>query len=86
MPLMSCKRCGATGEPRTKYLGSFVLEVIVWLICIALATSTGFLSLLGALLFTIVRACSKSKVCGACGSTELVPYLGQQSKATSWPE
>jgi hypothetical protein len=61
-PSMVCRRCETVARPKTRTGGSFVLEILLWL-----------MFLLPGLIYTLIRASSTSKVCPACGSADLVP-------------
>jgi hypothetical protein len=69
-PSMVCTRCHTVARPKTRTGGSFVLEILLWL-----------MFLLPGLIYTLIRSASTAKVCPACGSADLVPTsspVGQQ--------
>ena len=59
---MLCRRCGTEAKPKTQVKGNVLTELVLWLFF-----------LLPGLIYSIWRLTTKTKVCPACGSEELVP-------------
>lgn len=62
MATMVCTTCHTVGRTSTKTQGSFLIEIILW--CFFLVPG---------IIYSIWRITSTQKVCGACGSPQLVP-------------
>lgn len=57
-----CSSCGHRGKAKTITRGSFLVEIILWL-----------LFLIPGLLYSIWRLSSRHKACWSCGSQTLIP-------------
>jgi hypothetical protein len=64
-----CARCGVQGSLKSETKGSFLIEVILWLMFIV-----------PGLIYSLWRLSTRRKVCGACGSPELVPLDSPRGK------
>lgn len=62
MAQMVCTTCNTVGRTSTKVQGSFLIEIILW--CFFLVPG---------IIYSVWRATSTQKVCGACGSSAIVP-------------
>jgi hypothetical protein len=62
MGQMVCTTCHTIGRTSTKVQGSFLIEIVLW--CFFLVPG---------IIYSIWRATSTQKVCGACGSQQIVP-------------
>jgi len=73
-----CTRCGVIGWPKTETPGSFLIEVVLWL-----------LFCFPGMIYSVWRLASKRKCCHVCGSAEIVPEYsprGQQIINSMRPE
>jgi hypothetical protein len=57
-----CRNCGCVGKPKRWTKGSFLIEVVLWIIILPV----GFL-------YSIWRLTTRCDVCLKCGSTNLLP-------------
>jgi hypothetical protein len=57
-----CTRCFTLCWPKTATKGSFLIELILWLMMI-----------FPGLLYTVWRLTTRQKVCPSCGCSELIP-------------
>lgn len=69
----TCLRCHATAEPVSAVKGSFIAELLVWILSLLAVPFFSILILGLPIAFTLVRFFSRSTVCKSCGSSELVP-------------
>jgi len=69
-----CTSCGHVGEPISQGAGSFTVDAVIWLICLALSVfSSVFLIMLIAVAWTIYHlALYKTTTCPACGDIAMV--------------
>ena len=58
-----CKR--GFPKPKVKYIGSFLLEIALWIVAIAFL---GYYGLIIGVIFSLMRLFSRKKVCPHCGS------------------
>jgi hypothetical protein len=70
-----CARCLETGEAKKVTKGSFVVEIVLWLLLFIWLP----LFLLGAA-YTVWRLASKHKACRKCESPELVPLDSERGR------
>ena len=75
-----CTNCGTVDYPKSKYTGSFIAELLLWIIFAIIAAKTTWILLLAPFTFSIVRAVSKSKVCSACGQPTTIPTDSPRAK------
>lgn len=59
---MVCSRCGTKAKPKTRVKGGMGTEIVLWLLFIV-----------PGVIYSIWRLTTKTKVCPACESEELVP-------------
>lgn len=59
---MVCITCGHHGATKSHTKGSFLLEVVLWLMFIV-----------PGLIYSVWRVSSRSQVCASCGASTLVP-------------
>jgi hypothetical protein len=64
-----CARCGVQGSLKSETRGSFLIEVVLWLMFI-----------IPGLIYSLWRLSTRRKVCGSCGSHELVPLNSPRGK------
>ena len=57
-----CPHCGQSGKPATETPGSFVMEVVLWL-----------LLLVPGIIYSFWRTTSKRRVCPACRQPGMIP-------------
>ncbi|SDB03346.1 hypothetical protein SAMN05660653_00146 [Desulfonatronum thiosulfatophilum] len=57
-----CTNCGAKGKPKKIAKGSFVLEVVLWLLLIV-----------PGIIYSFWRLTSKQKVCPICKAPNMIP-------------
>lgn len=69
MSQMVCTTCHTVGQTKTQVKGSIFTEIILW--CFFLVPG---------IIYSIWRLSSKQTVCGACGSTALVPTSSSVGK------
>lgn len=65
-----CSHCGTVARPVTMTKGTFVLEVLLWL-----------LFLLPGMLYTLWRLTTRQKVCPGCGTPNMLPLDSPKAKA-----
>ena len=56
-------------KPKDKYFSNFAVEIIVWVVALALLFPFG--AIIG-VIFSLVRFCSRHKVCPHCGSANFI--------------
>lgn len=61
-----CTECGSSGKASLKMGGAAWVEILLWIISIALVTVTFGISLLIGIAYTISRRSNSMKVCKAC--------------------
>lgn len=67
---MICRRCGTIFEKPKRYMaGSFLTELFLWLLLV-----------LPGLIYSIWRLTTKSKVCPACESAEIIPLNSPEGR------
>ena len=64
-----CPNCGTIASPRLQTQGSFIFEVLLWLLFI-----------LPGLIYTMWRRCSRKYVCPRCGALNMVPLDSPRGK------
>jgi hypothetical protein len=64
-----CSKCGTLGKPSSHTKGSIGIEIILWCLFI-----------LPGLIYSLWRVTTRSDVCRACGSSELVPATSPVGK------
>lgn len=69
-----CPACGTVAKPRTHTRGSFLIEIVLWLLMI-----------LPGVLYTLWRLTTRGKVCPACGGTTLLPLDSPKARAALGP-
>ncbi len=69
MAKMICTNCGTAGRPKSKTRGSFIIEIILWLMMI-----------IPGIIYTLWRLTTTEKVCRACGSPNMVPLKSPKGK------
>lgn len=57
-----CPSCGTTAKPLTKYKGSLIVEIVLWLCFIV-----------PGLIYSVWRISSKHSVCPACRQAGMIP-------------
>ena len=62
MAVRHCMVCGTEAKPRSRTRGSFLIELVLWLMFIV-----------PGLLYSLWRLSTREKVCPACGSPNMVP-------------
>jgi len=62
MAVKICAACGHLGQPKLHTKGTLLLEIFLWCLFI-----------IPGLIYSIWRHASRGYVCGACGSTEIIP-------------
>ena len=68
-----CKACHSIIIPKKRVKGSFAIELLLWIVSLALVPLTLGISLLIGLSYSFWRIFNKDLVCPVCGSTEVVP-------------
>lgn len=77
MSALVCSRCGTVGEPKTVTKGTFLVEILLWL-----------LFCLPGVIYTAWRLTTRGKACSSCGSENLVPVdspVGKKLRLESAP-
>lgn len=69
-PRWICTACGTPGNPVTQTKGSFLVEIILWLMMI-----------LPGVIYSIWRLTSRAKVCPACRQPSMIPIDSPVAKA-----
>jgi hypothetical protein len=59
---MVCSNCGSTGRPKTYVQGSFLIELLLWL-----------MFLLPGVIYSLWRLTTKKRVCSVCGASNMLP-------------
>lgn len=79
--LAMCLTCGSEMKPKTRVKGSFIMELLLWILLIV-----------PGVIYSFWRLTSMEKVCAVCGSNTLVPidspvakHLRAQLNQTSAP-
>ncbi len=67
---MYCDNCGTTGKPKTRTKGSFVIEVLMWLLFI-----------IPGIFYSLWRLTTREKVCPACGAPNMIPTTSPKAAA-----
>ncbi|ACL71485.1 hypothetical protein Tgr7_0387 [Thioalkalivibrio sulfidiphilus HL-EbGr7] len=67
-----CSRCGTANKARTHTRGSIFIEILLWLMFI-----------IPGLIYSIWRLTTRGKVCGVCGSADLVPLTSPAGQELS---
>lgn len=62
-----CEDCGTIGFAKTKIAGTFWVEILLYIVGIALAVPTFLISLLVPLGYSVHRRTGSTKVCKKCG-------------------
>lgn len=79
---MICDSCGSRGKPRNKTKGSIWIELLVWIIGIALAPTVSYLVIFLPIGYSVWRLITKEKVCPQCEKVgTLIPLstpMGQE--------
>lgn len=57
-----CAMCGTEGRPRRQTRGSFLIEIVLWLLFI-----------IPGLIYSLWRVSTRRSVCAACGSDNVMP-------------
>lgn len=65
-----CPHCGNLGQRRSRTKGSFVLEVLLWLMLIV-----------PGLIYSLWRLTSREKVCPKCGQAGMIPASSPKARA-----
>jgi hypothetical protein len=61
-------------KPKVKYKGSFVMDAMVWLVCLLASVFTGlYLLLIIAFAYSLYRMTGKTTVCKECESINIIP-------------
>lgn len=76
-----CIACGHVGGPKKIANGSFAIEIIIWVIFIAIAASTSLLILIAPLAYSLSRTFNKKLVCELCKGTQIIPADSPNGKA-----
>jgi len=74
-----CTNCGVQSRPKTEINGSFIMELIGWLIGLASFFVIPFLVLLP-LIYSAWRFTGNRKVCRLCGAENMVPVDSPMGK------
>lgn len=64
---MICEDCGYIGISKTKYSGSLWIEILLYLVALAVSVQTIFISLLVPFVYSIHRRSDTKEVCEKCG-------------------
>ncbi len=75
-----CEDCGTIGMGRTKVAGAFWVELLLYIVGIALAVPTFFISLLVPFGYSVHRRTGASKVCKKCGGKVVSIYSPRGEK------
>ena len=67
-----CITCTASVNPRRKQQGSFLIEIIIWILALFITPSTAGISILIAVAYSMFRLVSKRIVCPKCMSKDIV--------------
>lgn len=82
-----CMQCGTTAPPNLKARGNLALEMLIWLLALSFALPTLGITLFLALVYSLGRHFSRTRICSACGAESVVPAdspnaVSQRDKAT----
>ena len=67
-----CKACNSYTNPRIKTQGSFLIEIIIWILALFIVAQTAGFSVLVAVAYSIFRLVTKKKLCSKCGSEDII--------------
>lgn len=69
-----CNACHHVGEKKKTTSGSFIGEVLVWVLFVFISAGTGaWWLMIVPLVYTVIRAVSSKHTCASCGSTNIIP-------------
>lgn len=80
MASVVCPNCGSVGYPKNRVPGSFVVELLLWIITIGIAFAGFWPALVAALAYSMWRIVARQKVCRECGEKGLVPINSPRGK------
>lgn len=75
-----CEDCGTIGTSTTKVAGAFWVELLLYIIGIALAAPTFLISLLVPIGYSVHRRTGATKVCRECGGKVVSIYTPRGEK------
>lgn len=67
---MYCDQCGTVAAPKTHTRGSFLIEILLWLMLI-----------FPGILYSLWRITTRAKVCPACGAGNMLPTTAPKAAA-----
>ena len=70
MGVMYCPSCGTVDQPRKHTKGSFVLELLLWLLFIVPGS-----------IYSLWRRTTRALVCPGCGAPDMLPVDAPQARA-----
>ncbi len=72
-PQKICIICGHVGNAKALSPGSFIGEIVIFVILFVIALMTTFWILLISLFYAIYRSANNKSVCESCGSRQIIP-------------
>ena len=67
-----CKVCNSYTNPRIKPQGSFLIEIIIWILALFIVVQTAGFSVIVAAAYSVFRLLTKKKLCSKCGSEDII--------------
>ena len=67
-----CKACNSYTNPIIKKQGSFLIEIIIWILALFIVAQTASFSVLVAVAYSAFRLLTKKITCSKCASEDII--------------